>query len=78
MQGASQTAAEPGQQVEVINCRETETVEIVTSTVLPEPMSAVRHMSSRGHGFFDNATKSRGPMQNPADVRGHIKGCSFI
>jgi len=53
MQGASQTAAEMGKRSGVINCRGTETGEIATSVVLPEPMSAVRHVSSRGHGVFN-------------------------
>ena len=42
-----------GTTAEVINCRETETGKIATLTVPPEPMSAVRHVSSRGHGVFN-------------------------
>ena len=48
--------------------------EIVTSAILPEPMSAVRQLSARGHGSFDKANQSRAPVQTPADAQGQIEG----
>jgi hypothetical protein len=71
MQGANQTAAELGQRAGVINCGEIETGEIASSTVLPEPMSAVRQLSARGHGLFDKVNISCGVVQIPADAGTH-------
>ena len=50
---------------------------IFTSTMLPETMSAIRHVSCGGHDFFDNASESHGPVQSPADAPGHIAGRNF-
>jgi hypothetical protein len=50
--GASQTAAEMGQGRELSIAGKTETGKIAFSVVLPEPMSAVRHVSSRGQGVL--------------------------
>jgi len=63
--------------VGVINCRETETGEIAISIVLPEPMSAVRHVSSRGHEAGPSFEDTLGRSQPRAISRSGILCYTF-
>jgi hypothetical protein len=51
---------------------------IFSSTMLPQPMSAIRHVSCDGHTFFDHASESHGPVQTSAGAPGHIAGRNSV